>query len=315
MMNEVTNKLWVEKYRPRTIDECILTPKLKSSFTEFVKEGYIPNLILTGGPGVGKTTVAKAMCNECNFDERMINGSMDGNIDTLRTIIRNFASTVSFLNNRKYVILDEADYLNPQSTQPALRNFMEEFSHNCGFIMTCNYKNRIIAPLQSRCSVIDFKLTNKDKTDLAKQFMKRLTFILKEEGIKYSTNVLGQLLLKHFGDWRRIINEVQLYSAGGEIDTGILVNMSADNYKILIKSLKEKDFKTMRTWVGQNSDTDASEIFRHIYDHSTSLLESKSIPQLVLILAEYGYKAAFVSDSEINLVACLTEVMSSCEFK
>jgi DNA polymerase III delta prime subunit len=309
------NKLWTEAYRPSVIEDCILPDSIKSAFKQFVKDKYVPNLLLSGGPGIGKTTVAKAVLDECGFDWIVVNGSMDGNIDTLRTTIRNFASTVSFTGARKYVILDEADYLNPQSTQPALRNFMEEFSSNCGFIMTCNFKNRIIEPLHSRTSVIDFKINGKEKTEMAKQMMTRLEYVLTTEGVKYEKKVLGQMLLKHFGDWRRIINELQRYASSGAIDTGILVNMSDESYKQLLKALKEKNFKDMRGWVGKNSDIDSVEIFRKLYDFSADVLTSNAVPQLVLILADYSYKSAFVADQEINLVACLTEIMGSCEFK
>lgn len=309
------NKLWTEAYRPSTVEDCILPDYIKTAFKQFVKDKFVPNLMLSGGPGIGKTTIAKAVLDECGFDWIIINGSMDGNIDTLRTTIRNFASTVSFSGARKYVILDEADHLNPQSTQPALKNFMETFSSNCGFIMTCNFKNRIIKPLHSRSSVIDFKIAGKEKTEMAKQMMARFEYVLTNEGVKYEKKVLGQMMLKYFGDWRRIINELQFYASSGAIDTGILVNMSSESYKQLIKSLKEKNFKDMREWVGKHSDIDPVEIFRKLYDFSADVLTSNAVPQLVLILADYSYKSAFCSDQEINLVACLTEIMGSCEFK
>lgn len=309
------NLLWVEKYRPSNIDDCILPENLKEVFQSFVKDNYVPNILLTGTAGVGKTTVAKAMLNECGFDSIMINGSMNGNIDTLRNEIRNFASTVSLSGTRKYVILDEADYLNPQSTQPALRNFMEEFSKNCGFILTCNFKNRIIEPLHSRCSVIDFKIPSEAKPELAKQFLSRVKMILSEESIEFDTKVVCELIMKHFPDWRRVLNELQRYSATGNIDAGILINFTEENFKKLIGFLKKKDFNNMRKWVGLNSDIETTQIFRNLYDNAVDVLQEKSIPQLVITLADYQYKAAFVSDHEINLVACLTELMADCEWK
>ena len=308
------NELWVEKYRPSQIKDCVLPEELKKTFQEFVKKNYIPNLLLTGSPGVGKTTVARAMLQECNFDYIMINGSMNGNIDTLRTDIRNFASTVSLTGNRKYVILDEADYLNPQSTQPALRNFMEEYSKNCGFILTCNFRNRIIQPLHSRCSVIEFNVKGAEKADCARNFMSRVCNILDNENITYEKKVVASLITKHFPDWRRVINELQRYSASGHIDTGILVNIGDDNFNNLIKYLKEKNFKEMRKWVGQNTDIEPTVIYRKIYDYSNEKMKPNSIPQLVIHLAEYSYKSAFVADQEVNLVACLTEVMADCEW-
>jgi len=310
------NQLWVERYRPRTIADCVLPTDLKNTFSEFVKSNYVPNLLLSGGAGVGKTTVARAMLEECDFEYIVINGSMNGNIDTLRTEIRDFASSMSFSGNRKYVILDEADYLNPQSTQPALRNFMEEYSKNCGFIMTCNFKNRIIEPLHSRCSVVDFNLRVKDKPKLAKQFMARIRDILEENNVEYKDEVIAELIMKHFPDWRRVLNELQRYSATGSvIDAGVLANLSDDNFKEIITLLKKKNFKEMRKWVGKNSDLEPSVMFRKLYDASCNVLQPASVPRIVLILADYGYKSAFVVDQEINLVACLTEIMMECEFK
>ena len=310
------NQLWVERYRPRTIADCVLPEDLKNTFSEFVKSNYVPNLLLSGGAGVGKTTVARAMLEECDFEYIVINGSMNGNIDTLRTEIRDFASTMSFSGNRKYVILDEADYLNPQSTQPALRNFMEEYSKNCGFIMTCNFKNRIIEPLHSRCSVVYFNLRAKDKPKLAEQFMARIQNILKENNVEYKDEVIAELILKHFPDWRRVLNELQRYSATGSvIDAGVLANLSDDNFKEILSFLKKKNFKEMRKWVGKNSDVEPSVMFRKLYDASCNVLQPASVPRIVLILADYGYKSAFVVDQEINLVACLTEIMMECEFK
>jgi DNA polymerase III delta prime subunit len=307
--------LWVEKYRPQTVEDTILPADLKSTFQEFVNNKNVPNLILAGGPGVGKTTIAKAMLEELECSYIVINGSMNGNIDTLRNEIKNFASTVSFSGGRKYVILDEADYLNPQSTQPALRNFMEEFSANCGFILTCNFLNRIIAPLHSRCSVVQFKISKTDRPKLASQFMKRVTNILQTEKVEFEPKVVAELITKFFPDWRRALNELQRYSATGKIDTGILANISEDNIKTLITCLKDKDFGVMRKWVADNLDNEPSSLFRKIFDGCHEYLTPNSVPQMVLFLADYQYKSAFVVDQEINFVAFLTEVMASCEFK
>ena len=307
--------LWVEKYRPKTIDECILPDGLKETFRAFVSQNDIPNLILSGSAGVGKTTVARAMLDQIDADYIVINGSMNGNIDTLRTEILNFASTVSFTGRRKYVILDEADYLNANSTQPALRNFMEEFSRNCGFILTCNFKNRIIEPLHSRCSLIEFKITKDDLPKLASQFMKRIIHVLNTERITFDKSVVAELISKHVPDWRRVINELQRYSVNGSIDTGIFVNLSDDNIKVLVNYLKNKNFAEMRKWVAENSDTDTTTTFRKLYDMSNDVVKSNSIPELVLILDEYQYKAAFVADPEINLVAAFTRIMIDIEFE
>ena len=307
--------LWVEKYRPKTVEDTILPADLKATFQQFVEQKNVPNLILTGGPGVGKTTIAKAMLEELGCTYIVINGSMNGNIDTLRNEIKNFASTVSFSGGRKYVILDEADYLNPQSTQPALRNFMEEFSANCGFILTCNFLNRIIAPLHSRCSVVQFKINAADKPKLAGRFMKRMTGILQKENVEFEEKVVAELIMKHFPDWRRVINELQRYSATGKIDTGILANISSDNFKSLVDRLKAKDFTGMRKWVAENLDNEPSVLFKRIFDNSNECLKADSVPRMVLLLADYQYKSAFVVDQEINFVAFLTEVMVDCEFK
>jgi DNA polymerase III delta prime subunit len=307
--------LWVEKYRPKTVEDTILPADLKATFQQFVDQKNVPNLILTGGPGVGKTTIAKAMLEELGCNYIVINGSMNGNIDTLRNEIKNFASTVSFSGGRKYVILDEADYLNPQSTQPALRNFMEEFSANCGFILTCNFLNRIIAPLHSRCSVVHFKINSSDKPKLAGRFMKRMTGILQKENVEFEEKVVAELIMKHFPDWRRVLNELQRYSATGKIDTGILANISSDNFKSLVDRLKAKDFTGMRKWVAENLDNEPSVLFKRIFDNSNECLKADSVPRMVLLLADYQYKSAFVVDQEINFVAFLTEVMVDCEFK
>ena len=306
--------LWCEKYRPKTISETILPEALKQTFQEFVNQGSIPNLLLSGSAGCGKTTVARAMLEELGCDYIVINGSLNGNIDTLRNEIMQFASSVSLMGGRKYVILDEADYLNPNSTQPALRNFMEEFSRNCGFILTCNFKNRIIEPLQSRCSVVEFKIKKTDLPALAAQMMKRLCQILDGENIEYDKAVLAELIKKHYPDWRRVINELQRYSATGRIDSGLLANITESSYKDLVRFLKEKDFTNTRKWVAENIDTDATAIFRTLYDTASQYVAKNSIPTLVLILAKYQYQAAFVADHEINLTACLTEMMIELEY-
>ena len=306
--------LWVEKYRPSKISDCVLPKSLKDTFQKFVDDKEVPNLLLSGGAGIGKTTVARAMLDELDADSIIINGSMNGNIDTLRHDIRNFAGTVSFTQGRKYVILDEADYLNPNSTQPALRNFMEEFSNNCGFVLTCNFKNRIISPLHSRCSVVDFKITGKEKAKLAGTFLERACWILDQEGVAYDKKVVAEVLMKYFPDWRRVLNELQRYGATGNIDSGILAHISDLDITGLVDALRNKDFKTMRKWVGTNSEQDVNVLFRKLYDTAHDFLEKGSIPQLVLILADYQYKSAFVVDQEINLAACFTQIMVDCEF-
>lgn len=307
--------LWCEKYRPKTVQETILPLELKETFQEFVNQKTIPNLILSGPPGCGKTTVAKAMMEELECDYIVINGSMNGNIDTLRNEIKNFASSVSLSGGRKMVLLDEADYLNGNSTQPALRNFMEEFSKNCGFILTCNYKNRIIEPLHSRCSVIDFKITRKELPELAKQFMRRVCTILTTENIEFDKAVVAEVLKKHFPDWRRVLNELQRYSATGKIDSGILVNLQEVSLKTLMNFLKERDYTNMRKWVGENIDNDANGMYRMIFDQASQYLTKETIPVVVLTIGKYQYQHAFCSDSEINLVCCLTEIMMEGDFK
>ena len=306
--------LWVEKYRPRKIADCILPEDLKSTFQQFVNDGNIPNLLLCGGAGVGKTTVARAMLEEINADYYVINGSMNGNIDTLRVDIRNFAATVSFTGGRKYVILDEADYLT-HATQPALRNFMEEFSSNCGFILTCNFVNRIIEPLHSRCSVIEFKIGAKEKATLAKEFLARACGVLDQESVGYDKKVLAEVIMKHFPDWRRVLNELQRYSARGTIDSGILASVDNVEIKELLKYLKDREFENMRKWVAQNGSMDVNVLFRKLYDAASTIMKPESIPPLVLALADYQYKAAFVVDQEINMAACMTQIMIDCEFK
>jgi len=307
--------LWVEKYRPHTIADTILSPNLQATFQQFVDDQSVPNLLLTGRAGVGKTTVARAMLDQLGADYIVINGSTHGNIDTLRTDILNFASTVSFSGGRKYVILDEADYLNPNSTQPALRNFMEEYSKNCGFILTCNFKNKLIDPLISRCSVIEFSIPKEDKPKLAMRFYKRVVEILKKEGVEAEPKAVAGVIEKHFPDWRRVLNELQRYSATGRIDVGVLTNFQDDTFKQLVGFLKGKEFSNVRKWVGENSDIDPATFFRKFYDQSNELMDSPSIAQLVLILAKYQHQAAFVVDQEINIAACLTEIMVECTFK
>ena len=310
-----TDFLWVEQYRPKTIEDCILPESLKSLFSSFIKKGELSNMLFSGTPGIGKTTVAKALCEQMNCDWIMINGSEEGGIDVLRNKIKNFASTVSLSGGKKVVILDEADYLNPQSTQPALRGFVEEFHKNCRFILTCNFKNRIIEPLHSRFSNIEFKVNPKDKPKLASKLFERAIHILKEQNISYEDKVLVELITKHFPDFRKLINELQRYSVSGSIDAGILVNVSDENLKTLVTHLKNKEFSDMRKWVVNNLDNDPVKIFRKIYDTLYTNLEPSTIPHAVLIIADYQYKSAFVADQEINLVACLTELMSQVKFK
>jgi len=310
-----TDFLWVEEYRPKTIDDCILPQSLKTLFKSFIDKGELSNLLFSGTPGIGKTTVAKALCDQLNCDWIMINGSEEGGIDVLRDKIKNFASTVSLSGGKKVVILDEADYLNPQSTQPALRGFIEEFHKNCRFILTCNFKNRIIEPLHSRFSNIEFKINSKDKPKLASKLFERAISILKENNVDYNDKVLAQLVKKHFPDFRKVINELQRYSVSGSIDAGILTNITNENLKSLMKLLKEKDFTETRKWVTQNLDNDPVRIFRSIYDNLYDNLQPETIPHAVLILADYQYKSAFVADQEINFTACLTEIMSQVKFK
>lgn len=307
--------LWVEKYRPQKIDDCILPDNLKKTFHDYIKQGELPNFLFCGSAGVGKTTVAKALCNEIGAEYLFINGSDESGIDVLRTKIKSFASTVSLTQAKKVVILDEADYLNANSTQPALRGFIEEFANNCRFILTCNFKNRIIAPLHSRCSVIDFKIETNDKPKVLNNFFKRVLQILDNETVDYDKNVVAELSSKHFPDYRRILNELQRYSVSGKIDSGVLLDLSDESYKELIGYLKSKDFASARKWIGKNSDVDTTSLYRTLYDKAVDYLEKNSVPQLVLILSEYQYKSAFVADHELNNMAALTEIMSSCKFK
>jgi len=305
--------LWVEAYRPRTIDDCILPKDLKEYFKKQIELGEIQNMLLAGTAGTGKTTVAKALCEEIGTDYIVINGSEESGIDVLRTKIKSFASTVSFTGHTKVVILDEADYLNPNSTQPALRGFIEEYAANCRFIFTCNFKNRIIQPLHSRCAVIDFKLPKEEKPKIAAAFFKRTTEILTKENIPFDAKALAKVVEKHFPDFRRTLNELQRYSQTGQIDEGILVNLVDANMGELVESLKVKDWKRMRTWVVNNIDNEPASLFRKIYD--TLIPLTNQVPSLVLTIADYNYKSAFVSDQEINLVACLTEIMANVDLK
>jgi len=305
--------LWVEKYRPQKVSDCVLPDGLKKTFQEFVDQDNVPNMLLSGTAGTGKTTVARALCEELGCDYIIINGSEESGIDVLRNKIKDFATTMSLTGKPKVVILDEADYLNPNSTQPALRGFIEEFSKNCRFIFTCNYKNRIIPPLHSRTTVIDFKLSKEDKPVMAARFFKRLQEILTSENVTFDPKVVAELLNKYFPDYRRVLNEMQRYSVSGTIDAGILSNVSDANMKELLVALREKDFKKMRTWIVNNMDNDPTVLFRKLYDFL--MPEVVQVPQLVLLLADYQYKAAFVADAEINLVACLTEIMAACEMK
>jgi len=306
--------LWTEKYRPQRIQDCVLPENIELTLKQIVSGGELHNMLFTGTPGIGKTTVAKALCNELNLDYLLINGSEESGIDTLRTKIKQFASSVSLQGGYKVVILDEADYLNPQSTQPALRGFIEEFSANCRFIFTCNYKNRIIEPLHSRCSVIEFNIPKKQMPPLLAKFMERVQYILTNEGVSYSNEVISEVLLKHQPDWRRILNQLQQYGTSGSIDNSILVSLDSSTFAELIQHLRVKDFSKMRKWVVNNLDSEPTAIFRKLYDSMEDHVAPRSRPQLVLLLGEYQYKNSFVADHELNLVACLTEIMSGVEF-
>jgi DNA polymerase III delta prime subunit len=305
--------LWVERYRPQTVEECILPERLKTTFQEYVNQKEMPNLLLTGGAGVGKTTIAKAMCNEIGCDYMILNGSDENGVDTIRVKIKNYASSMSFTGGRKVVILDEADYLTPNA-QAILRNAIEEFAVNCSFIFTCNFKSRIIEPLHSRCAVIDFRLVNGEKAKMASAFFKRITHILDTEKVEYDEKVIAELIKKHFPDFRRAINELQRYSQLGKIDVGILSQIGDISISQIVKHLKEKDFTSVRKWAA-TTDIDNTTFFRKLYDALYDIAKPQSIPQAVIIIADYQYKQAFVADQEINLVACLTELMANVEFK
>ena len=309
--------IWVEKYRPKTIDDCILPENIKKTFREFLNKGEIPNMLLAGPPGVGKTTVAKALCNELGVDYYVINGSDEGRfLDTVRNNAKNFASTVSLSSEAKHkvIIIDEADNTG-NDVQLLLRAFIEEFAKNCRFIFTCNYKNKIIEPLHSRCAVVEFSVKGKEKQGIAAEFFKRLNVILDKEGCESDKKVLVQLINKHFPDWRRVLNECQRYSVSGKIDSGILAAFSDVAVDDLIKNLKEKNFPEVRKWVNSNLDNDTGVLLRRIYDSLYSSLVPATIPAAVLILAKYQYQMAFVADQEINMLACLTEIIVECEFK
>ena len=308
--------LWVAKYRPTKISECVLPSDLQEPFSDFVDQGKLPNLIFAGGPGTGKTTAAMALCEETQTDYLMVNGSDEGrNIDTVRTTLNQFCSSVSMTGNRKAIIMDEADYMNPDSVQPALRGFVEKFGNNVSFIFTCNYPNRIIDPIHSRCAVIDFLIPSNEKPKIAEKYLELCEGILEKESVEFDKKVLIQLIMKHFPDFRRVLNELQRYSSSGKIDTGILTSLEELNVTELVESLKTKRFSDMRKWTNSNMDSDTTRIFRKLYDSLSSYLKPQSVPQAVLIIADYQYKSAFVADQEINMVACLTEIMVECSFK
>jgi len=309
--------LWVERYRPKTIEDCILPENIKKTFSDFLNKGEVPNLLLAGPAGCGKTTVAKALCNELGVDVYVINGSDEGRfLDTVRHTAKNFASTVSLSSTAKHkvIIIDEADNTT-NDVQLLLRASIEEFAGNCRFIFTCNYKNKIIEPLHSRCAVVEFGIKGKEKVELAGQFFKRLQNILDTEGVDYEPKVLAELVQKHFPDWRRVLNECQRYSVGGKIDSAILASFSDISVNELIKNLKDKNFTEVRKWVVSNLDNDASSLLRSVYDSAYDCISPATIPAAVLIIAKYQYQCAFVADQEINLLAALTEIMVECEFK
>lgn len=315
MLNDIANEmLWSQKYRPQKVSETILPEKTKKAFQKFVDDRQIPNLLLTGSPGTGKTTAAVAMLKELECDYILINGSLNGGIDTLRHEITNFASSVSLVGGRKYVIIDEADYLTP-ATQAALRSFSEEFSKNCGFIFTCNFKERIIAPLHSRFSLVDFGISKDEKPKIAMQFFKRVQTILKDEGVDYDQKVLAKVIEKHFPDFRRVLNELQNYAASGKIDEGIFVNFKQESINKLFEFLQEKNFTEMRKWVAANTDQNMGDLYTKLYSTGLEKVPMSDIAEFVVALGKYQYQNAFVADQELNMVACLTEIMASCDFK
>lgn len=313
-MNEAHNILWVEKYRPKTLSDCILPIDSKAMFNGMLKEGAIPNMMLYGKAGTGKTTVARALANDLDCEYILINCSEENGIDTLRTKIRQYASTVSLNGNPKIVILDEFDYANPQSIQPALRGAIEEFHKNCRFILTCNFKNRVIEPLHSRCTGIDFSVPSAEKSQMATAMMARIEYILTNEKVAYDKAVVANLIKKHFPDLRRILNELQKYSASGKIDVGVLAQHSSESYKELLGFMKVKDFTSCRKWVVQNLDLNTTEFFKKLYCEMYTALKPSSIPQAILIIAEYQYKSAFAADQEINTMAMIVQLMMDCEF-
>tara|TARA_B100000424_G_scaffold270877_2_gene271482 strand:- start:433 stop:1377 length:945 start_codon:yes stop_codon:yes gene_type:complete len=308
--------LWVEKYRPKRISDCVLPSDLQEPFSEFIEQGKLPNLIFAGGPGTGKTTAARALCEETQTDYLMVNGSDEGrNIDTVRTTLNQFCSSVSMTGNRKAILMDEADYMNPESVQPALRGFIERFGNNVSFLFTCNYPNRIIDPIHSRCAVFDFTIPVNEKKKIGELYLKKCSEILGLNNIEYEKKVIAELIMKHFPDFRRVLNELQRYSVSGRIDTGILSSLEEVNIGELMSSLRGKKFSDVRKWANSNADSETTQIFRKLYDNLSSHLKPQAIPQAVLIIADYQYKSAFVADQEINLVACLTEIMVECDFK
>lgn len=315
-MTQIENFVWMEKYRPKTINECILPAKIKETFLNFIKEGEIPNLILNGPAGTGKTTAALAMLNELDREVLVINGSLYGNIDTLRYDIKNFAQSLSlFKPGRKYVIIDEADYLNANSTQPALRNFMEEFSKNCGFILTCNYKNRIIPELHSRCAMIDYKIDKEEMPVLMKGFFERVKTILDTENVEYDDAAIARFMKAHFPDMRRLLNELQREAASGKITSAILVNVLDSNFLELVKTLKAKNFTNMRRWIGENETVDFNTLMRKIYDRMDVAIKENDRPTAIMLCAKYQYQAAFVVDQQVNTAAFLTELMANVDFE
>lgn len=313
-MSDVNNLLWVEKYRPKTLSDCILPIDTKKIFEGIKKEGVVPNMMFYGKPGTGKTTLARALANDLDSEYIIINCSEENGIDVLRTKIRNYASTISLNGNKKIVILDEFDYANAQSIQPALRGAIEEFHKNCRFIMTCNYKNRIIEALHSRCTGIDFSVPAAEKPQIATAMLQRLEYILSEEKIPYEKAVLANLVKKHFPDMRRIINELQKYSSYGKIDVGILAQGSSESYKELIGYMKNKDFTSCRKWVVQNLDLNTTDFFKKLYNELYTALKPNSVPQAIVIVGEYQYKSAFAADQEINTMAMVIQIMMDCEF-